>query len=59
MTDSTPPTTTHETVNLFSVPRVGVAVFIVRKINGEDCVLVGKRKGSHGRRFARLNNHDQ
>ncbi|KAF0981817.1 hypothetical protein FDP41_012474 [Naegleria fowleri] len=38
----------HTTINLFSVPRVGVSTFIIRKINGVDCVLVGKRKGSHG-----------
>ncbi|KAG2372777.1 hypothetical protein C9374_013141 [Naegleria lovaniensis] len=38
----------HTTVDLFSVPRVGVSTFIIRKVNGVDCVLVGKRKGSHG-----------
>lgn len=38
----------HTTIDLFSVPRVGLSTFIVRKVNGVDCVLVGKRKGSHG-----------
>ena len=38
----------HTTIDLFSVPRIGVATFIIKNINGSEHVLIGKRKGSHG-----------